>query len=887
MSKKFNTGGEMRYTTFFTMVFIISINLLFSNQRLKMSKDITSYKITPSDIQNSTDYSVAIDMSADWLIVGAPLADGESEDEGCAYIYHWNGSAWADEYKLIASDADPDDQFGCSVAISDDMALVGAKYDDTCSIDAGAVYAFYFNGVDWIEQKLTANDGTSHNHFGSCVDLDGNTAVIGTPHRNEIGNHSGVIYTFTRSVNNWSQITKLYPSDSNLYDYFGSSVSVSNDWIAVGSSGNDEAGNSSGAVYFFQKVENEWYERDKVTAEDSENNDNFGCQIDVCGDYTLITAINDDDNGPNSGSAYIFKRNGTNWLEQDKLISSDGNNADGFGISASLDGDYAVIGAAEHDDGIELDYGSAYIFKRNVNEWNEIDVILADTITSDDFFGNSVSINGTKVVVGCIGDDDNGIDSGSVFTFENDSDNFLLTSKVFSTDGFAYRYFGSTIAMDGDWLLVGVPTDNDAGEAAGAAYIFHWNGVDWEEISKICGSDTESGDQFGYSVKINGMDLLVSAPYEDSQDNNAGAVYFFDFNGIDWDEQKVMADDGEAHNHFGYSIDLNDDTIVVGAPDRNENGNASGSVYLFTKNGEYWLQTNKITPSDNSLYDYFGSSLAISDDWIGIGSSGNDEAGNSSGAVYFYQKNGEVWTEQDKVVALDTEQTDNFGYAIDLDGEYALISAIHDDDNGPNSGSAYIFKRNDTNWIEKYKFVPADGLTGDGFGNSVAIEGIYAVIGSSEHAINEELDCGKVYAYERNIEEWNILERFTVEEPKENDQFGRAVSISGNRIASGWIGNDDNGIDNGAVMIYHGLDTLVALNTPTIVSFSIDQNATLVITFEEVQNATSYKILGSSSLYGEYTDITETGTFNQDGIHIQWSIQSAEDVYFFKVIAKY
>lgn len=874
----------MRFFQIILVVFLLSCNVLIADQRMESAKEIASYKITASDHQNSIDYASAIDMCGDWLIVGAPLDDEIAPNAGSAYLYHWNGSSWNNEHKLYASDAEENDQFGCSVAIFGDMALVGAMYEDTRASNAGAVYAYYYNGADWIEQKLMASDGEAHNHFGKSIDLDGTVAVVGAPKRGENGNQSGVIYTFNRSGNTWTQSEKLCPSDNTLYDYFGGSVAISNDWIAVGSIGNDivNISGNSGAVYFFQKQTGHWLEKDKVTGNNPEDNDEFGYAVDIYGDYALLTAWKEDDNGSNSGSAYIFKKSGTSWLEQDKLLPSDGASSDYFGNSASLDGDYAVVGSAEHDYGDDLDCGSVYVFERNVTVWSQTDILTADVITAEDFFGKAFAINGSVVVVGCPGDDDNGNNSGSVFTYENNTDDFTYITKVFASDGCAYRYFGSAIAMDGDWLIVGVPLDNDMGDEAGAAYVYHWTGSSWDEVSKISGSDTEEGDQFGNSVAIVGQDFLVGAWHEDSNALNAGSVYYFKYNGSTWDQQKIIASDGIAHEHFGYSVSLDIGLAAFGAPGRSDNGSQSGAVYYSEQSGTNWQNPVKYIPADNTLYDYFGTSVAVSNTRIIVGAPGVDDYGNASGAAYIYDTSALT---EDKIFAPDIANTDNFGKVVALSGNNALVSSINDDDNGPNSGSAHLFNYNGTAWIHQQKLVPSALQSGDYFGSALVLNGDYAAVASIYHSNTGEQEGGTVYVYQLGRDSWDILTELSVSEPNDYDWFGKSVSLSGNRVAAGWIGNDDNGIDNGAAMIFHDIDTVTPLSPPENVAISVDQSSGVEIYFSAVQGATGYTIYGSDTPTGIYSDITSNGSFSQVGQQIHWSATTSENSYFFKITA--
>jgi len=275
-----------------------------------------------------------------------------------------------EEAKLTASDGAASDYFGWSVALSGDTALVGADNNDDDGANSGSAYIFERNnsGADnWGEvKKLTASDGAAGDIFGYSVGLSGDTALVGA-----WGDDSGqgAAYLFERNtggVDNWGEVAKLTASDGAASDSFGSSVSLSGDTALVGAPYND----TFGSAYIFKRnsggVDN-WGQTKIITASDSAAGDEFGSSVALSGDTALVGAYFDDDDGANSGSAYIFERNdggADNWGEVKKLTASDAAAGDDFGRSVALDGDTALVGARDGDGAI-ADSGSAYIFERN------------------------------------------------------------------------------------------------------------------------------------------------------------------------------------------------------------------------------------------------------------------------------------------------------------------------------------------------------------------------------------------------------------------------------------------------------------------------------------------------------------------------------------------
>ena len=273
-----------------------------------------------------------------------------------------SASSWSQQQKLTASDADNYDSFGMSVSISGDYAVVGAYADDDAGGSSGSAYIFVRNGTTWTEQeKLTASDAASRDKFGNSVSISGDYAVVGAYTDDDGGSsNSGSAYIFVRNGTTWSQQQKLTASDAAAGDQFGNSVSISGDYAVVGAYADDDAGGQSGSAYIFVRNGTAWTEQQKLTASDAASSDQFGRSVSISGDYAVVGAHQNAGAGSRSGSAYIFVRNGTTWTEQEKLTASDAASGDYFGSSVSISGDYAVVGAyADNDAGSQS--GSAYI----------------------------------------------------------------------------------------------------------------------------------------------------------------------------------------------------------------------------------------------------------------------------------------------------------------------------------------------------------------------------------------------------------------------------------------------------------------------------------------------------------------------------------------------
>ena len=387
----------------------------------------------------------------------------------------------------------------------------------------------------------------------------------------------------------------------------------------------------------------DFFPESKRTASDGAVADYFGYAVSVSGDYAVIGAYGDDDNGMNSGSAYIFERDGAgNWSEVQKLTASDGAVEDKFGWSVSISGDYAVIGAYLDDS------GSAYVFKRSgsAGNWSEVEKLTASDAAEGDRFGYAVSIVGNTVVVGAYYDTniDNGSLSGSAYVFERDgAGNWSEVQKLTASDAAASDYFGRSVSSSGNTMVIGADYDDDNGSASGSAYVFERDGFgNWSEVQKLTASDGAVGDYFGWKVLISGEALVVSANYDDDNADNSGSAYVFerDGDGI-WQEiQKLTASDGAASDYFGRSVSISGNKVVIGVDWDDDNGNNSGSAYVFERDGAgNWIEVQKLLASDGVAFNLFGRSVSISGETVVVGAYNDDDNGSSSGSAYMFDLN--------------------------------------------------------------------------------------------------------------------------------------------------------------------------------------------------------------------------------------------------------
>lgn len=363
----------------------------------------------------------------------------------------------------------------------------------------------------------------------------------------------------------------------------------------------------------------------------------------------------------------------------------------------------------------------------------------ADTV-GDSGLGTSVAVDGDLAVVGVPFDDDNGTDSGAVFVYRRDDagtpddnadDTWNTEAKLTAADGRADDWFGYSVAVDGDTIVIGAHNDDDGGLNSGAAYVFTHDGLGWSQQAKLTAADAEAHDWFGYSVSVDGATIIIGAHNDDDKGFNSGAAYIFAEQGGAWTEQsKITAADGERGDWFGYSVAIDGDTIAIGAHRDDDRAVDSGAVYVFTADAGGWAEQAKLAAGDGAARDWFGHSVAIDGDTLVVGAHQDDVSGFNSGSVYVFSRDGLGWGPQAKLAADDGAARDWFGYSVAVDGDTIVIGAVQDDDGGFNAGSAYVYSLDGAAWTQQAKLTPGEGGPSNRFGHSVAVDGGVAAIGA-------------------------------------------------------------------------------------------------------------------------------------------------------------
>lgn len=381
-----------------------------------------------------------------------------------------NTSIFQERDNLLAPDGQPQDRFGRSVALSaDGLTLVAGASDDDIGAgpNQGSAYVYALeNGHFTYKQQLFVS-GVSIQEFGRSVSINGTTIAIGAPGED---NNRGAVYLFTKNGDIWTQQQRLAPFNPSNGDYFGASVSLAGETLAIGTSETIGFNANQGATYIFTRNGVTWSQQAKLLASDGEASDSFGASVALSGESVLIGAPGDTVGlTSQQGSAYVFVRSGTTWSQQQKLSFTGAAANDGIGQRVALDGNTALIGAWRDDLGFNSDQGAAYVFTRTGATWNQQQKLTAANGAAGDNFGWGVALAGDRALIGA---------------------------------------FNKTIL---------------ATQFQGAAYVFTRTGSTWTEQQQLTPFVPGAG-YFGYSVALGGNTAAAGAY---AANTNTGAVYAY------------------------------------------------------------------------------------------------------------------------------------------------------------------------------------------------------------------------------------------------------------------------------------------------------------------------------------------------------------------------
>ncbi|MGD8779904.1 MAG: T9SS type A sorting domain-containing protein [Ignavibacteria bacterium] len=817
-------------------------------------------------------YGTSLGRWGDYIVIGA---SGDDDSKGSAYICKKVGPIWSFQQKIYAADGQPGDYFGYSVDIDSNYIVVGAYGDD---IYTGSIYVYKRTNETWIQAaKLTASDKANNDQLGYSVSISGNYIIAGAHGENTLGNSSGAAYFFEKPASGWTDSTenqKILINDGSAGDSFGLSVALHNDIAVISAPSKSLNSYNVGAVYLFKYSSNLWSEVSKILPDENFQNSYFGWNCDINKEnfvinsegYSYIYAYDNinynldakvkpiDGNiyhwsdisitksfvavsgrkfSETSTCVYIFKReleSSSNWHHYSTVIPSGNIHNDFANKSVLIYGTNLMVGAPSHENdkgrlysynapyfngpgqtytisgtiinssnqqpienvvvnftngvsssitdasgnyGTEVEYGwsgTAAPFKEGFNftpiklEFNNV----VSNLTNQNFSGTAptaiIILDPTIHYVP--------VSSGSITISISNTGSGMMNwvSQIDSSDNWL-SIVSDTLGIDNDTITVNF--DSFAGDQRTGKIIVSspdaLNNPQYAEIRQISESanifnfaplDAAQDDEFGSSLAVSDSFAVIGAPNDDDKGSASGSVYVLKKGTDDtWTQyQKLVPDDLTNGNRFGYSIDMNSHYIIVGT--------SANCAYIYKLNNNIWELQSKLTATFTDQ-NAFGTSVAISDNFLVVGDPYLNVSGLLRGAISFFKNNGNSWDFHEGIIAPDGKT--QFGRVIKISGNYIIVS---------ENNSAYIYKFDGQNFVENAVLSETNVQY---FAYGLSIDGNYAFC----HALPGGEDYEKVYVYKKDSNDnWTLFQ--TINNPQgpnlSYSQFGYTISSEGNNL---------------------------------------------------------------------------------------------------------
>ncbi|RYD49185.1 MAG: hypothetical protein EOP85_02135, partial [Verrucomicrobiaceae bacterium] len=751
-------------------------------------------------------YSYSIARHGDWMAMGF---ESSRSNQGCVYLFMREGGQWKRNSKLTATSPATDDLFGKSVAMSSDTLVIGSPGEDDNGTNVGKIYIYTRSGTAW--NLTVAHNGIfeePQSGMGTSVAIEGNMIVAGAPGTStSTGVAGGRVHVFEKGAS-WTRTKALSATGIAVGDMHGWSVAISGGVIVAGAPGDDSMAFNAGCVYVHQKVGSLWGET-KLLASDNSIGNYFGECVGISGSTIAVGAANWDfsANATNTGAIYIFGPGGGGWVQQRRLHHSNPEVGDYFGGRFSLSGDKLVAAVYRgsvpvfvKDSGgtwiqsadlypslamtapplsalvlgneiVVTSFGLASMLRLDGGSWQPAEPVRLGNAGLGSRFGNSVAVEGNLAAIGMTTISVSGTTQGGVcILLERTGSTWKpkgsgqLVPGTSETSG----RFGCAVDISNGSVAVGACHEEGR---RGGAYVFDPAVGGGYIRTRLTNTSGAQHDAFGYSLSLHEGRLVVGSPGATvSGMGEAGIAMVFDrsaagiwsFNnllqaqaiGSFW---SVVSDASES-SHFGYSVAVLGNRIVIGAPLADATGPARqdvGKVYVYsyTANSNTWSPTIPLTPDPGDTGGWFGCSVSLNADYIVIGASGGSYdlwtypiVGDRKGKVFIFGQGYIFWELRAEIQASPASVApDNFGHSVAIDDRNRII--VGAPQSGASSGKAYLYHGSGSSWTQDQMIAPDAGTGVFRFGYSVAIDGDTLVCGAPDSTTLAAPQAGTAFIY--------------------------------------------------------------------------------------------------------------------------------------------
>jgi hypothetical protein len=729
-----------------------------------------------------------------------------------------------------------DSEFGGYLSVDGNRALIG----DIRSADSGVAYIYESDGVEWDKvETILPPDAAPDDIFGN-VSLMGDFALIGASGKDVVHENDGIVYLYENTGNKW-QIIQYFTADDPSEDaFFGCNLKLTENFIFITACGEN-------ALYVYMKSDPEsaWIKTQKLKPDNPYADIYFARTFDVSEDKLLINSLDNEI----TGTVIAYNLSGNEWLKNHSFQATNSLTHDYFGSHLAIDQDWALIKNRNNGYSPSVDF-----YRYNGSEWQFAQRKFPDFNSGDHHFGSSFSLYGDRALVGHTLEDVLGDKTGAVYHYKLQNNNWYFVEQIKTGDGQRYDYFGSPIAQNDEYVVIGAYGEDADGREAGAAYVFEKTGGQIQEIAKITGGKGAVYASAGSSISLSDNHLLVSAHNEENGSIRSGAAYIYYYNGLRWvREQKLKGINREEDDRFGSSVFIKGSTALVGdTGDQYLNYYNRGSVYVFEQENEGWERKTILSPNINKSGLQFGTSVVMDQNFIFVSANGDDVKGNGSGSVHIFENINGHWNQIGTLYPPLNQNYQYFGRTLGLSSDWLIVYASRDGINDDNSGALYFYDRTNLAsgytqkitasdlsvdtiydslvvsenqvfigtdieygeramyqlvldnglWVVQSKIKPVDeGDTVYGSGISLAYSDNKLLMGDRLSDASST-NGGVAFLFEEQEGGWHQLMKIESPDATREDLFGTQVAMSGSRMVVSAIGDDTRGTNSGATYVF-------------------------------------------------------------------------------------
>ncbi|MHC5112140.1 MAG: hypothetical protein ACYTHJ_19950 [Planctomycetota bacterium] len=725
-------------------------------------------KWQPDDLVGDASFGFAVACDGyNRIAAGAPRHRVDGQMIGVVHVRH-EGSG---ETALTPYDPDdpgepvyPDELFGAALAYEGDTLIVGAPAADGVMGFSGVVYTYHHEDQDntWeLQRRLKLTDSTVMAEFGASVSYDGASGflLIGSPGDQRDGSEAGAAYVYAYSGGNWTYVARLDPEDISAGDRFGEAVVIEGSLAVVGAPGDDSAAPNGGAVHVFELIGNVWTHVAAFTPDDAEPADGFGQTLALTGNDLFIGAPGVDAGVMDVGATYSYRKFGGLWIAATGRVIHDNPVADDqCGMRIAHVGEMLLAGA-EGEDGAADDAGAVIVFDYESRVevpspmnpgpngqpcQSDFEVSFSQWMASPvdpaayHYYADRVDVSGDTMVVAEQSAETTYINGqgqpqvyniGAVHVYRRTAiDAWTLEETIFPPEEDVVpqqlvSYFGHSVALDGDLLVVGNWYGN-------FVHVYERTPGGWTLRTRIYATP-ESGATFGrYGLDVSASTIMVGADaYADQNVPPAvGAVSFYErIDQNTWGLNAGPLTSSEAYfgQHLGVRVSL-DSPAGRAVATGNQNPPGYRSAYVFERVGGVWQEVAILNADPDGATAYFGSTgLAISGNTVVVGDQFYSTGPQQPGAAFVWEYDGSTWNSHPPLIGSNPSFQDHAGASVGIDGDIIVVGAptaytVYP--GGIRTGAAFIFGRENGIWSERLRLLPGDTAIRS-FGHSSSVSG--------------------------------------------------------------------------------------------------------------------------------------------------------------------